>query len=121
MFKWLNTSRGIGIALGAWLIAVPWIFDFTDHRVAMLNATLMGGVLMIEELVEGHGHAKLDAWLDHATGLWLCVSPLLLGYPGLLPASLSMLMCGVLTLALRETEHRWHEAPATRAPDPRIT
>ena len=108
VFPWL------GIVLGAWLIALPWVFDFSDHAAATLNALVTGGVLIVEELIEGRGHDRLDYWIDHATGVWLCASPLLLGYPGLLPASMSMLVAGVLTLALREEEHGWDEGHVPR-------
>jgi SPW repeat len=107
MFKWLGNSCWIGIGLGAWLIASPWVLGYSDAEAATINALVMGGVLIIEELIEGHGHETLDYWVDHVTGLWLLASPLLLGYQGLLPASMSMLMAGVITLALREEEHAW--------------
>ena len=109
MLKWLKGSCWIGIALGTWLIASPWVFDYDDHEAATLNALITGGILVLEELLEGRGHEKLDYWFDHLTGLWLLVSPLALGYPGLLPASMSMLFAGVITLALREQEHAWDE------------
>ena len=88
---------------------LPWAFDFSGHQAATFNALIAGGVLIIEELVQRRPHPTLDFWIDHATGVWLCVSPLALGYPGLLPASMSMLVAGVITLALREKEHGWDE------------
>lgn len=109
MSKAITTMSWIGIGLGAWLILLPWAFDFSGQQTATINALVSGGVLIIEELVQRRPRPVLDFWIDHGTGVWLCVSPLLLGYPGLLPASMSMLVAGVITLALREQEHGWDE------------
>ncbi|HET9577546.1 MAG TPA: SPW repeat protein [Usitatibacter sp.] len=109
MLRGFKSSSWIGIVLGAWLLASPWVLGYDDHEAATINALVMGGILILEELLEGHGRESLDYWIDHVTGLWLLVSPIVLGYPALLPASLSMLFAGVITLALREQEHAWDE------------
>ena len=109
MSKASTSTSWIGIGLGVWLMLLPWAFDFSNHQAAMLNALVTGGVLVIEALVQRRSRPALDFWIDHGTGVWLCVSPLLLNYPGLLPASMSMLVAGVITLALREQEHGWDE------------
>lgn len=114
MVTWFKRSAWIGIGLGAWLIASPWVLGYSEVEAATINALVMGGVLILEELLEGHGLETLDYWIDHVTGLWLLLSPLALGYQALLPASLSMLFAGVITLALREEEHGWDEGHVPR-------
>ena len=114
MSKAFTSTNWVGMGLGAWLMLLPWAFDFSGQQVATLNALITGGVLIIEELAQRRPHPTLDFWIDHGTGIWLCVSPLLLGYPGLLPASMSMLVAGVITLALREQEHGWDEGHVPR-------
>jgi SPW repeat len=74
----------VGIALGILILLAPWITDETDHRAAVVNATIFGVAVMVL--------AELDLvdfrrWTEVAMigcGLWVLLSPAVLGYGGAL-------------------------------------
>ncbi|MGY8662937.1 SPW repeat protein [Bradyrhizobium sp. UFLA05-109] len=90
-FGFLNTHRTwedwCGMLLGALIVASPW-FPIQDHAVivghqaVILNAVAAGLVVFGLSQLE---YVALQRWQEIATilvGLWLTVSPYVLGYSG---------------------------------------
>ncbi|MBR0688317.1 SPW repeat protein [Bradyrhizobium manausense] len=90
-FGFLNTHRTwedwCGMLLGALIVASPW-FPIQDqpgiagHQAMVLNAVAVGLVIFGLSQLE---YVALQRWQEVATilvGLWLIVSPYVLGYSG---------------------------------------
>jgi hypothetical protein len=98
MFKALKWEDWMGIALGAWMLASPWVLGFSGHEVATMNALVMGTILVLEEMLELGVHETLEEWIDIVAGLWLIVSPVALGFTSLTAATASTMAVGFLTV-----------------------
>jgi hypothetical protein len=98
MFKALQWEDWVGVALGAWMIVSPWVLGFSDHDAATINALIMGTILVLEELLELGVHEMAEEWIDLVAGLWLMVSPIVLGFASVTPASVNSIMVGLLTV-----------------------
>lgn len=118
MFKALKWEDWVGIALGAWMLASPWVVGFSDHSVAAMNALIMGSILVLAEMLELSVHEAAEEWIDIVAGVWLMVSPVVLGFTSLMPATVSTMSVGLLTVlfaawALSPLDERvrkwWHD------------
>jgi hypothetical protein len=98
MFRTLKWEDWVGIGLGIWLIASPWAFGFSDQSAATMNALIMGSILVLEEMLEVVVHEMAEEWIDLVAGLWLVVSPLVLGFASQTAASANTAAVGLLTV-----------------------
>ena len=98
MFKSLKWEDWLGVGLGVWLLASPFVLGFSDATAPTLNALVMGCVLVLEEMLELGVHESAEEWIDLAAGTWLVVSPAVLGFSGQMAASISTIAVGLLTL-----------------------
>ena len=91
---------------------VAGILGFAPETVAMWNAVLIGLVIAaaaLSALVDFH---KWEEWADMAFGLWLLVSPWVLGFAATLAvATWNFVLVGILTIALAAWSLRAHMAP----------
>jgi len=98
MFKTLKWEDWAGVVLGVWLLVSPWVLGYSDHFAATANAVLLGIILASEELIHLGKHEDAEEWVDLVAGLWLVVSPAVLGF-GSLPAPLiNTVAVGLLTM-----------------------
>ncbi len=96
-------SAVVAIA-GLWQIASPYVLGFAAEQPAMRNAIISGALLTIFALL---GFFGVDHWssnivstfngLAALTGLWLAVSPWILGYQAVVPAFWTALIVGLLS------------------------
>ena len=98
MFKTLKWEDWVGVGLGIWLLASPWVLGFSDQSAPMMNALVMGCVLILEEMLELGVHETIEEWIDVVAGAWLMVSPLALGFTSNFAASVSTAAVGLFTL-----------------------
>ena len=47
MFKTLKWEDWVGVGLGVWLLASPWVLGFSDQSAPMMNALIMGSILVL--------------------------------------------------------------------------
>ena len=118
MFKALQWEDWVGIALGAWMLVSPWVVGFSDHDLATFNALIMGTILVLEELLELGVHETAEEWIDLVAGLWLMVSPIVLGFAALTPATVNTMGVGLLVVLFaawamspldKKISHWWHD------------
>lgn len=118
MFKALKWEDWIGIVLGAWMLASPWVVGFSDNSVAAMNALIMGTILVLAEMLELSVHEDAEEWIDIVAGLWLMVSPVVLGFTSSMPATVSTISVGLLTVLFaayalspldERVRHWWHD------------
>lgn len=100
MFKTLQWEDWAGIAVGAWMLASPWVLGYSDHAGASMNALLVGTALVITELLNLDRHEALEEWLDIIAGLWLLVSPFVVGFAAATAAAVNAAAVGALAIVL---------------------
>jgi hypothetical protein len=70
----------IKLALAAFLILTPWVFGFTSAAVASGNAWISGALIGLASIAAIVALAEWEEWLSLAFGVWVAISPWLLGY-----------------------------------------
>ncbi len=89
-------TDGANLILGVWLLISPWILSYVLGSVPAWNAHIVGivvGVAALAALVAFH---KWEEWVNVVLGVWLIVSPFLLGYAMLANALWNQIIVGVL-------------------------
>jgi hypothetical protein len=89
---------------GLWELVSPFVLGYSALTVAMWNAVIIGVVL----IVLGAGAAlykevKIDQtldWINTILGLWLIVSPFILGYSDTVGAMWNSIIVGLVVLVL---------------------
>ena len=121
MFKTLQWEDWLGVALGAWLLVSPWVTDYSTSDAATMNALVMGVILVLEEFLELGAHEMFEEWIDIVAGLWLIVSPMVLGFASLTSATVNAVAVGMLTVLFaawaispldKKVVQWWHERVA---------
>ena len=92
----------VNAVLGVWLVLSPWAAGFSDEPVAAGNAVLVGVGLVAAALGAILVPRAWEEWTEAVLGLWLIVSPWVLGFSGLPTASVAAVVSGgvILVLAL---------------------
>ena len=96
MFKTLKWEDWLGVALGAWLFASPWLLGYREDA-AVMNALVVGSLLVIVELLDLGDYEDAEELLDIVAGSWLLVSPLALGFADGTVAAMNAVVVGMLT------------------------
>ena len=84
------TSRGGGqsntwedwtnLVLGLWLVAAPWVLQFSTASAPTWNAWISGGIIVVLAAAALYQVQKWEEWTTAAIGTWLIVSPWVLGF-----------------------------------------
>lgn len=99
---------GINLLLGVWLFLSPWLLGFADISAALWNALVFGALIVALAALAIVEYHDWEEWADMAIGLWVAVSPWVLGFAALtsgegaaaFAATWNALVTGVLTLGL---------------------
>lgn len=86
--------------LGVWVVLSPWALGFQDTRMAMVNAVVIGLALIAGALGAIFVPRAWEEWTEAALGVWLVISPWLLGFSMYRQATLSTVVSGLVILAL---------------------
>ncbi len=70
----------VNLVLGAWLFLSPWIFGFASETVASWNAWLSGIVITGLAIAALAAFAEWEEWINLVVGIWVIVSPWLVGF-----------------------------------------
>jgi hypothetical protein len=96
-----RTASTITVLLGIWLIASPWVFDYSG-KYPVLNSVFVGALIAMLaaiRLVSLRESAGVNA-ISLLLGFWTIVSPWATGYVANKAALANNLMVGVLVTAL---------------------
>jgi SPW repeat len=89
----------ISWGLGFWLLISPWALHFSGEAEATYNAVLVGFALIFAEGVTLSVFQVWEEWINITLGIWLCLSPWLLGGFSAI-ATANALLIGALVVAL---------------------
>ncbi len=90
----------LNLVLGIWLIASPWALAYQDEAMAMPNAVIVGGLIVILAALELFTVKAWEEWTSFALGIWLAISPWVLGFDYVVPAMANALIVGLAVAAL---------------------
>ncbi len=105
MENWTNAKLCdvANLILGAFLLLSPWIFGF-DAGPTSQNAVIAGIVIAILAIAALAAFAVWEEWLNLIVGLWVVVSPWVLGFHGATKAMTVHVIVGVLVAVLAAIE-----------------
>jgi len=97
MTRWQDWAN---LVLGVWLILSPWLLGFSGIPSAMWNAVIVGVVVGLMALMHLRGGPLWEEGVNVLLGVWLILSPWILGFSGEANALWNALIVGVLVGAL---------------------
>jgi hypothetical protein len=105
------------LIVGGFLAFTPWMFAFTAG-VQSANAVVCGVLIMLLSLAALVGFAAWEEWGNVAIGLWLMVSPWIVGLHDTQAVSVQFTI-GIIVAALAKNElwFRSHPNSTTHSPD----
>ncbi|GIK87358.1 MAG: hypothetical protein BroJett026_28390 [Betaproteobacteria bacterium] len=97
-FRWQDM---VSLVLGVWIAASPWVLGVADALpAAMWNALAVGILVVVLAAIDLDTPAAWEEWAMGALGLWLVVSPWVLGYAASRPLMASSVAAGAAIVAL---------------------
>jgi hypothetical protein len=77
----INTASGINVVAGLWLIIAPFILNYAFFGGNPTNDIILGIVIGILALIRISNHDIVwPSWINLIAGIWLIISPFVLGY-----------------------------------------
>jgi hypothetical protein len=104
MSEWSNAKicDVVNLILGAVLFVSPWIFGFTSGPPAT-NAYVAGVVIAVLSIAALAAFAVWEEWVNLVAGLWVLVSPWVLGFAGTTAATVHLVV-GLVVAVLAAIE-----------------
>jgi hypothetical protein len=90
----------VNALVGVWLILSPWAIGFQDNITPLANAVIVGILLIAAALGAIFVPRAWEEWTEVVLGLWLAVSPWVLGFNTLPNATVSTAVTGVIVIVL---------------------
>lgn len=115
----------VNIILGAWMVASPWVLNFTDNLVASRSAWVLGAAILLFAAIAVYMPKAWEEAVNIILGICLLLSPWVLGFTEHENATANAAIVGILVVAfgvwamLRDTDfQKWRAehrgAPGTR-------
>ena len=102
--KWCDVAN---LILGAFLFFSPWIFGFDAGKVSQ-NAYIAGIVIAVLAIAALAAFAVWEEWLNLIVGLWVLVSPWVLGFHGTTRPMAVHVVAGIAVAVLAAIELWMH-------------
>ena len=90
----------LNLILGLWLIASPWVLEYNGEANPTLNAVIVGVLIAAAALFALYRVKAWEEWGNIAFGVWLVISPWILGFSALQSALSNAVIVGVLVALL---------------------
>jgi len=88
---------GINLILGIVLFVSPWVIGFAATTPAAWNAWIVGAVLALVAVTALWAVAEWEEWVNFVIGVWMVVSPWVLGFFGDVNVMWTFVILGALT------------------------
>lgn len=107
---------GVTFILGLWLIVSPWILGFTATVAAFWNAIVLGIAIAAFSLAAFVWYREWEEWIDGALGLWLVISPWVLGFAAAAYAAMvNFVVVGLIAMGMAAWSLYEHRDSGTAA------
>jgi len=107
------------LVAGLWLLISPWVVGYAADSVALTNAVIFGIAIIVYSIIELSVPRAWEEWLMVAAGVWLIISPWVLGFGAEARAVRDTVIVGIVVLLLalwaRSTMSGMNERSSTRA------
>lgn len=70
----------LNLIAGLWLIVSPWVLSYQTEMYPTWNAVLVGALIVLLALFEFFTVKAWEEWASIALGVWLMISPWILGF-----------------------------------------
>ncbi|HEY5987580.1 MAG TPA: SPW repeat protein, partial [Streptosporangiaceae bacterium] len=97
---WTRWQNWLAALVGIWVFISPWVLGTTTSAAAAWNAWIIGAAIVIVALAVLATSGYLAEWISVALGIWLFISPWVLGYTGIRDGSWSAWIFGVVSVIL---------------------
>lgn len=91
---------GVTLLVGIWVATSAWVLGYGDVDMAMFNGVVIGVALIAAAAGAILLPRAWEEWTELVLGLWLAVSPWLLGYADTIAARNNAVISGLLVLGL---------------------
>jgi hypothetical protein len=106
----------VNVVLGVALALSPWALGFTHDVAAAWNAWIVGAIIALIAIGTLVAFAEWEEWANLILGLWAIIAPFMLGFTGMVSASRSHMLIGVIVAVLAAVELWWaHHRPLSTA------
>jgi hypothetical protein len=93
--RWQDKAN---LVLGAWLFVSPWVLAYTGTTAAR-NAAIMGAGIVVFAMMAAYMPRAWEEIINTLLGVWLVVSPFMLGFSGSARIALHTVLVGILATA----------------------
>jgi len=95
------TASGLDVLAGIWLLISPFVLHF-GVRAAMTNNIILGIVIGVLALIRFFDTEQLAvlSWLNALLGLWVLISPWVLGFAGVRVPMTNNVVMGIIVIIL---------------------
>jgi hypothetical protein len=100
------------MGLGLLIVISPWLAQTPDNQVATVNAMTIGALVIFVGALELQFVRRWEEWGEFGLGVWLVISPWVLGYSALGTLTAMHVIFGVLVAALALLE-LWQDGGLT--------
>ncbi len=90
----------ISLIAGLWLAVSPWVLKFQAETRPMWNAVIVGVLVAVIALYALYEVFAWEEWANLLLGVWLIVSPFVLGFSAMQTVMLNTVIVGALIAAL---------------------
>lgn len=90
----------VNLILGVWMLFSPWALQYQADTPATWNAAILGILIAAVAVFALLRVMAWEEWTSVVLGLWLVVSPWILGFSGLVTAMWNAVIVGVVVAAL---------------------
>jgi ABC-type molybdate transport system permease subunit len=110
--RWQDSAN---LILGAWLFVSPWVLDHAGTTAA-LNAHVMGAAVVVFAVIAAYMPKAWEEMINTLLGVWLVLSPFVLGFAATSIVALHTVVVGILATAFavwamasdKRLYERWH-------------
>lgn len=90
----------VNLVLGLWMLASPWALSHQTEMTPTWNAVILGILIAAAALVALFRVMAWEEWVNLALGVWLVISPWILGFSGLATAMWNAVIVGAVVAVL---------------------
>ncbi len=90
----------VNLVLGVWLFLSPWILGYAAIQVPAWNAFIMGVAVVVFTLFALYVPKRWEEWMNSIIGLWMVISPWVLGFSVLTLSTWNAVIVGIVLLAI---------------------
>lgn len=117
-------SSAVNVLAGLWLILAPFVLNFTRSSAATYNSVIVGVAVLVMAAIRAFNPDVREglSWANLILGLWMIVSPYVLGYANVNNAQTNSLITGAIILILAAfSAYETNEAHREQGGGPDVT